>query len=40
MDEKNLIVTAPAFMYEGNFYEVSQSVDAMVKGVVGLLETS
>lgn len=23
IDETNLIVTAPAFMYDGNFYEVS-----------------
>ncbi len=36
VDKDNLVVTAPAFMYEGTFYEIFKSVDNLVKGLIDL----
>ncbi|XP_069677800.1 glutamine amidotransferase-like class 1 domain-containing protein 3, mitochondrial [Periplaneta americana] len=38
VDDKNLIVTTPAFMYEGQFHEIYDGIGNMVKKVVELIK--
>lgn len=38
VDDKNLIVTTPAFMYEGQFHEVYNGIGNMIKKVVELIK--
>lgn len=37
-DDKNLIVTTPAFMYEGQFFEIYNGIGNMIKKVVQLIK--
>jgi enhancing lycopene biosynthesis protein 2 len=37
-DEKNLVVTTPAFMYEGQFHEIYDGIGNMIKKVVQLIK--
>lgn len=37
-DDKNLIVTTPAFMYEGKFHEVYSGIGNMIKKIVELIK--
>ncbi|KAA0189615.1 hypothetical protein HAZT_HAZT007253 [Hyalella azteca] len=38
VDEKNKVVTTPAFMYEGKFHEIHDGVGKMVAAVLALLK--
>ena len=37
VDEKNKIVTTPAFMYNGKFHEIQDGVTAMISELMKLL---
>jgi enhancing lycopene biosynthesis protein 2 len=37
-DDKNLIVTTPAFMYDGQFHEVYNGIGNMIKKMVELIK--
>jgi enhancing lycopene biosynthesis protein 2 len=37
-DYKNLIVTIPAFMYEGQFHDIYNGIGNMIKKVVELIK--
>ncbi|XP_071449433.1 glutamine amidotransferase-like class 1 domain-containing protein 3, mitochondrial [Hetaerina americana] len=37
VDKKNLIVTSPAFMYEGKFHEIYDGIGVMIKTLIGLV---
>ncbi|KAG8230644.1 hypothetical protein J437_LFUL010661 [Ladona fulva] len=38
VDKKNLIVTSPAFMYDGKFHEVYDGIGVMIKTLMGLIK--
>jgi enhancing lycopene biosynthesis protein 2 len=37
-DDRNLLVTTPAFMYEGQFHEIYDGIGNMIKKVVQLIK--
>jgi enhancing lycopene biosynthesis protein 2 len=37
-DDKSLIVTTPAFMYEGQFFEIYNGIGNMIKKLVQLIK--
>lgn len=37
-DDKNLIVTSPAFMYEGKYHEIHDGIGAMIKKLISLIK--
>ncbi|XP_046386244.1 glutamine amidotransferase-like class 1 domain-containing protein 3, mitochondrial [Ischnura elegans] len=37
VDKKNLIVTSPAFMYDGKFHEIYDGIGVMIKALIALV---
>jgi len=38
VDEKNKVITSPAFMYDGKFHEIQEGVDKMIEQLDGMMK--